>query len=256
MRHNMDISGRRYYTEEERGLELVLNYFVVFCMTLAGFTVLYFGSAWTGNWITKYTAGQLIDDRSLKPKQIETEIIRSMISILMFGIITIITAFLVNHGILHVSWTCTWWKLPMEIIVLFLWNEIHFYICHRLLHTKWLYRHVHYHHHKSVIPTSYSTYSFHFIEALLLGSVMTTALMFYSFSVVSLLTLPLMSIVLNVLGHYNFDFFPGRPHGSLLSFTRRHSYHHSRNTGNYGFFLPYFDLLFSTSIKDEGRGSS
>lgn len=235
---------------------MVLNYYVVFFMTFAGFTVLYFGSAWTGSWITKNTAGQVIDNRSLKSKQIETEIARSMISILMFGIITIITAFLVNHSILHVSWTCKWWKLPMEIIALFLWNEIHFYMCHRLLHTKWLYKHVHYLHHKSVTPTSYSTYSFHYIEALLLGSVMTTALMFYSFSVVSLLMLPLISIVLNMLGHYNFDFFPGRPLRSLLSFTRRHSYHHSKNKGNYGFFLPYFDLLFSTSIKEEGRGSS
>jgi sterol desaturase/sphingolipid hydroxylase (fatty acid hydroxylase superfamily) len=233
-----------------------IAYWSVFVLTLVGFTFLYFGAAWIGNRLTRHSAGRLIDERPVKPKQLQSEIMHSLLSIVMFGVISVFTAFLVNHGVLHVTWTVTWWKLPLEIIALFLWNEIHFYISHRLLHTKWLYRHVHYKHHKSVTPTAYSTYSFHFVEALLLGSVMTTALLLYSFSVVSLLTLPLMSIVLNTMGHYNVDFFPGRPIGSLLSFTRRHSYHHSRNTGNFGFFLPYLDKLFSTHIKEKGRGAS
>jgi Delta7-sterol 5-desaturase len=233
-----------------------IHYGVVFGLTVAGFAVLYFGGAWGGQQLARLAKGNLIDNRPLKTKQIEKEIMLSLLSIVMFGFITVFTAFLVNHGILHVTWTFVWWQLPMEMIALFLWNEIHFYLCHRLLHTKWLYKHVHYVHHQSVTPTSYSTFSFHFAEALLLGSVMTTALLFYPFSVISLLTLPLMSIILNVLGHYNFDAFPSRTMGSLFSFTRRHSYHHSKNTGNYGFFLPYFDLIFSTRIQEKKGKSS
>ncbi|MFF2483893.1 sterol desaturase family protein [Paenibacillus sp. NPDC058071] len=230
-----------------------MNYAFVFVLTVAGFLVLYFGGAWMGHRLTQLAKGKVIDSRPLKIKQQKREIVFSLISIVMFGLITLFTVYLINHGILHVTWTFNWWKLPIEIIALFLWNEIHFYLCHRLLHTKWLYKHVHYLHHQSVTPTSYSTYSFHFAEALLLGSVMTTALILYSFSFLSLLTLPLMSMILNVLGHYNFDLFPERTMRSLLSFTRRHSYHHSKNTGNYGFFLPYFDLLFSTHIQEKER---
>ncbi|BBH20598.1 desaturase [Paenibacillus baekrokdamisoli] len=225
------------------------NYFVVFGLTIFGFAIMYFGGAWIGMRLA--IVGEPIVRRPIKPRQMRSEIKLSLISILIFGLLTVATAYLVNHGLLHVSWTVSWPKLLLEILALFLWNEIHFYISHRLLHTRWLFKHVHYKHHLSTIPTAYSTFSFHYVEALLLGSVLTTALLFYSFSVLSLLTLPLMSLILNVLGHCNLDFFPGRSAQSLLSFTPRHSDHHVRNNGNYGFFLPYFDQMFATSIKEQ-----
>ncbi|WP_405454881.1 sterol desaturase family protein [Paenibacillus sp. HJGM_3] len=234
----------------------MLDYTSLFAITTLGFSGLYFGSAWLCIWLMARSKGERIDARVVQPAQVRMEIVHSLISIAMFGLLTVFTLWLVNRGWLHVSWTMSLSKLPVEILALFLWNEIHFYSCHRLLHTKWLYRHVHYKHHQSKTPTPYSTFSFHYIEALLLGSVMTTALIFYSFSVISLLTLPLMSIVLNTLGHCNFNFFPGRPADSLLSFTVRHSDHHERNTGNYGFFLPYFDQLFKTSSKERRWRSS
>ncbi|WP_127579862.1 sterol desaturase family protein [Paenibacillus koleovorans] len=222
---------------------------ILFFLTFAAFSGLYFGFA----WLTLHLPGHKIDHRPLRKNQIRNEIGLSMISIACFSGIAVVTKWLVELGILEVTWEIVWWKLPLEIAVLFFWNEIHFYLCHRLLHTSWLYRHVHVRHHRSVVPTPYSTYSFHFVEALLLGSVMTTALLFYPFSLVSLMTLPLMSIILNALGHLNADLFPSRPLSHPLAFARRHSMHHSQNSGNYGFFLPWFDMWFRSAIKQKGR---
>ncbi|QGQ96451.1 hypothetical protein EHS13_16950 [Paenibacillus psychroresistens] len=42
--------------------------------------------------------------------------------------------------------------------------------------------------------------------------------------------------------------FPLKRTSNLLSFSRRHSLHHSHNKGNFGFLLPIFDQLFGSSI--------
>lgn len=46
-------------------------------------------------------------------------------------------------------------------------HDAWFYWTHRLLHTKLLYRRVHYIHHQSTVPTAFTGYSFHIIEAMI-----------------------------------------------------------------------------------------
>lgn len=53
------------------------------------------------------------------------------------------------------------------IIVLDYVHDAWFYWTHRLLHWRPLYKHVHYMHHKSTVPSAYTGYSFHLIEALI-----------------------------------------------------------------------------------------
>ena len=56
------------------------------------------------------------------------------------------------------------------IIVVILLDYLHdgwFYLTHRMLHWKPLYRHIHHIHHKSQTPTAFSGYSFHLVEALI-----------------------------------------------------------------------------------------
>ena len=75
---------------------------------------------------------------------------------------------------------------------------------------------------------------------------MPVIMCFHDFQFYALMTLPLMSIVMNVLGHSNVDFVPGQNMNHLLSFSKRHSQHHKIPHSNYGFFLPYFDIFFGT----------
>jgi sterol desaturase/sphingolipid hydroxylase (fatty acid hydroxylase superfamily) len=48
-----------------------------------------------------------------------------------------------------------------------LWADFHFYFTHRLLHTSYLFKHVHSVHHESKNPDAFSGLSFHYAEALL-----------------------------------------------------------------------------------------
>ncbi len=136
-----------------------------------------------------------------------------------------------------------------ETLILFLWNEIYFYGIHRIFYLRGLYK-FRRHHHFSNVPTPFSAYSFHWSEGFLLGAVMPIVMCFHHFQIASLLALPLMSIVLNVLGHSNINFFPKYSFKNLLSFSKRHSRHHQIPHSNFGFFLPYLDQIFKTTGTD------
>lgn len=229
-----------------------LSYLEVFVLVFGYFLFLYFSSSfiaiWLTKWLIKRDVGKTIDDRPLRKQQYWQEIRYSILSIFIFSFIGIIVKYCLYQGWITIQWEFNWLWLPLEIMALFFWNEIHFYLCHRLLHTRWLYKHVHYIHHLSTRATPFSTYSFHWFEALSLGSVMITALLFYDFSYLSLAVLPIMSILLNVFGHINYDVFPHKTIYHLLSFSRRHSLHHRVPTGNFGFLLTLFDRLFKTEV--------
>lgn len=184
-----------------------------------------------------------------KEGQVKREIRQSFFSIFIFSLQAIPMQWLIQKGFLSVNFDWTWMIL-WEIPVLFLWNEFHFYAVHWLLHRKWFFKNVHYVHHLSKEPTVYSIYSFHWVEAFLLGTVIFFPLIFHSFNIISLLSLPLMSIILNLAGHCNYEpkSFIGK-HG-LFRFTYRHTMHHKYSKGNFGFMLNWFDLIFKTQLKN------
>src|SRR5256885_17090109 len=116
----------------------------------------------------------------------------------------------------------------IEIVVLLIWNDVHFWINHRLLHTRLLGR-FHGDHHRSIVTTPWSTYSFHPIEALMLGNVILLPMVVHDFSFWSLAPVPVLSLLLNVIGHSNYDFFPGVSDTHALAASRRHHLHHARS---------------------------
>jgi lathosterol oxidase len=131
-------------------------------------------------------------------------------------------------------------RVLVEVAVLFLWNELHFYACHRLLHAAPL-RRFHGDHHRSHVATPWSTYALHPVEALMLGSVPIVPMLLHDFSFVALTCLPVFSILLNNLGHSNYELSRTPSARGWLGASRRHHLHHACYHGNYGFLLEVFD---------------
>jgi len=217
--------------------------FLLFYFSLASITFFSVRSLNHKGWL------QLVNLKTLLPGQIATEIRLSFLSILIFGFYAV----LVWRGNLNSWWSIGfdfhWGIFLIEVIALFLWNELHFFISHRLLHIPFLFRKIHFIHHRSTRPTSFSAFSMHWVEAIILGSVMPMALIFFDFSIYGLFSLPVMSLVLNVLGHSNANVSPKI---TGLSFSLRHSLHHSKVTANYGFALPTFDKLIGSNTNEKG----
>lgn len=221
----------------------------VFCWTCAFFAAIYFafaGSAWV---LSRYVLpaaglGRMVDERPLRDGQIGREIRRSLVSIGVFGALTVVQVLAYRSGWIRLNENASALAIAVQTVVLLLWNEVHFYACHALLHRRWFYRHVHRIHHESVVATPFATYSFHWLEALLLGSVMMFAMLAYDFHPLALGSLPLFSLFFNTIGHWNYDVFGGQ----LRSASVEHARHHSRVGGNYGFYLPWLDRLFGTHL--------
>ncbi|WP_222564267.1 sterol desaturase family protein [Novilysobacter antarcticus] len=216
------------------------------------FAALYFVTGTLTWWLTRSLLprlgfGRVLDQRPLRPGQLGREIVESCGSILLFGVGVLVPWWLLRSGWSGLAYEASAQRIVVELVALFLWNELHFYVCHRLLHTRPL-RRFHADHHRSLTPTPFATYAFHPVEALLLGSVPILPMLVHQFSPTALFCLPVMSIVLNNLGHANYEFSRLAPARGLLAASRRHHLHHAVYHGNYGFLLDVFDRLAGSTI--------
>ena len=226
---------------------------IVFGAVVAWFLLLYFGfalgaEALRGRLLPSLGVGQVIDARPLPEGQIRREVLLSLVSILIFGGYGVVTVWALVHGVVRVTAHLEVSTIALDCLLVFFWNELHFYVCHRLLHRPWFMRHVHAVHHRSRVATPFSTYAFHWFEGLLLGSVMITGMLFHDFHVAAVLLLPLLSIAANTAGHFNYDPFPAASQRNFLAMTRRHALHHSRGNKNFGFLLSWPDRIFGSEI--------
>lgn len=220
-----------------------------FSLTFIFFLLLYFTCAGIALGLAKLNGLRFkISQSEYSTIQILKEIRLSILSISIFSFQSIFIQQALLHSWAVIDYTFTPLRFILEATALFFWNEMHFYGIHWVLHRKWWFRHVHHIHHQSHNPTPFSVYSFSWVEAFLLGSVIFLPLFIHTFQVTSLLALPVMSIVLNVIGHSNYDCFSHKNLNHLLRASFRHSLHHSKVTGNYGFQLSIFDRLFKTNI--------
>ncbi len=207
------------------------------------------GLAWalTRHVLPALGIGRILDPRPLAAGQLRTELLASASSILIFG-----TGMVFPWGLLQLGWAqlahdASVTRIVWEILALVIWNDIHFWINHRLLHTKWL-RRFHLPHHRSVVTTPFATYSFHPLEALMLGNVILLPMIVHDFSFWSLFSVPLFSLFFNCVGHANYDFFPEVSYSHWFAASRRHHLHHACYNGNYGFQFTFMDRLFRTRL--------
>jgi sterol desaturase/sphingolipid hydroxylase (fatty acid hydroxylase superfamily) len=121
-------------------------------------------------------------------------------------------------------------------VLLLAWADLHFYLTHRLLHVRPLYRLVHYAHHQSTRPNPWSSFSFHPVEALVYYS----ALLVVCVLPVSALHVVLLKAALDLTPAYGHLGFGGARSGSAFHFL-----HHAKNRCNYG-ASRVWDLLLRT----------
>lgn len=223
------------------------SYSILFALSLFYFLFLYFGIAPIFLAVCKKLhERQLLQKIVLKEistKQFYFEVKHSIQSIIIFGFSIIPVIYLIRIEKVTLL-PNTFINVLVGLIILNLWNEIHFFIIHRFMHLRFFMKNVHYIHHQSKVPTVYSVYSFHWLEALLLSTVPLTIVPFLPFSFVSIAIYPLTSILINYSGHCNYRFGNGTGKSWHL-FGTNHNEHHFKNKKNYGFLLHIFDTINS-----------
>ena len=208
------------------------SYVTVAFVVGVAFSSLYLGYAGLALLMTRrvlpaWGVGQLIEPRALAPGQVQNEIRHSLVSIGIFTGYGVVMVAAERHDWVTMDWSPSLPSIGVNLIVLIIWNEIHFYACHRLLHTRWLYRRVHVVHHRSVVPTPFTTFSFHWVEATMLSSVMLLLLCVWPLDIVTVSLFPAISLIANSIGHMNYAVFPRKRPSELFAACQRHTAHHA-----------------------------
>ncbi len=153
----------------------------------------------------------------------------------------------------HLGW------LLVGLALGFIFNEVWFYLSHRLLHLKPLYF-IHAQHHVARVVDPLSSVSFSLAEHVI-GS---TPTFFFVFSMSLVLPVPpeagllfgLLTEAGNVYGHSNIEVwragFPDTALGHVVGTPTFHAMHHARYNGHYGLYTRVLDRLFGTEWTDYG----
>ena len=184
-----------------------------------------------------------INNIPVSKKQLRFEIKYSIQSIIIFGCSVIPIVYLIRTEIIKLS-EYTLGRVLLGLVILTIWNEVHFFFVHRLMHTPYFMRKVHHIHHQSKTPTVFAVYSFHWVEAALLSTVPITILPFLSLPAITLFLYPLLSILLNFAGHCNYRFGNGKKPNWAL-FGTKHFNHHYQFSTSYSFASGLMDRLFT-----------
>ena len=143
-----------------------------------------------------------------------------------------------------------WVWLLVSLPLMLLWHDFYFYWSHRLLHSRWLFRHVHGVHHRSRHPSPWAAYAFHPLEAVVNGLVVPLALCAVPLHGLVLLAFSIHQIVRNAHGHAAVETMPRgfARHwlGGRFSTTTHHHLHHETAKGNYGLWFTWWDRLCKT----------
>ena len=191
---------------------------------------------------------------------VRREVAYSFLSLLVFASLSMaMTAAWIN-GHIHVYRRpdeLGWAWLALSLPLLVVGQDLYFYATHRLLHTRWMLRHVHGVHHRSRNPSPWAAYAFHPVEALINGLYTPLALLTLPLHGGVLAVFVLHQIIRNTLGHAAVEAMPAGfdRHwlGRWFTTTTHHHLHHETASGNYGLWFTWWDRCFGTERHDYAR---
>ena len=146
-----------------------------------------------------------------------------------------------------------WW-IPISIVLALIVHDSCFYWMHRLMHHPKLYRMIHLTHHKSVNPSPWTSYSFHFFEAITEALIAPIIMLLIPMHPIALIMFGMSSLFINVYGHLGFEISPRWFRKSIffefVNTSVHHNLHHEKFHGNYGLYFRIWDRIMGTEHPD------
>ena len=146
------------------------------------------------------------------------------------------------------------WYAPLSILFALVIHDTYFYWMHRIVHHPRIFKTVHLLHHKSINPSPWASYSFHFTEGILEALIAPILLFLLPMHPMSFLAFTTLAFLINVYGHLGFEVMPMWLRKTwlfeLINTSVYHNLHHQKFNGNYGLYFRLWDRLMGTEFKD------
>jgi Delta7-sterol 5-desaturase len=231
---------------------------VVFCFALGRYLFLA-GTA----WLFCYKPGlkklqqYKIQKRHASRKQLRNELLFSLSTITIFSLVGLAVCWLYRHGYTTLYTDAEQYGrlyLLFSILLMIVVHDAYFYWTHRLLHRPWLMRHIHIVHHRSTNPTPWAAYAFHPLEAVIESFVVFPFITIFPVHMAAFLFFTFLVLVMNVMGHLGYEFFPKKirrgPVGKHFTSSTHHNLHHSKVHSNFGYYFTFWDKWMKTLHRD------
>lgn len=204
--------------------------------------------------LARWLARRRISDKAPTFGQMSREVLYSVRSLAVYGLVTACMAFAVASG-----WTqmyfrfdrygWTWFFVSIGVIILI--HDTWFYWTHRLMHHPRLFRLFHRTHHLSTNPSPWAAYSFSPLEALVQAGIAPLVLFTLPVHPLAFATFMLWQIGFNVLGHCGYELYPRwfvrSPLGRFFNTATHHAQHHETNRANFSLYFNFWDRLMGTN---------
>lgn len=208
-------------------------------------------------WRKKYYWASKIQQRYPENKHIVREILYSVSTILIFGVVVVAVTWAGFHGYTrfyaHIS-DRGWPYFIFSLVLMILLHDTYFYWTHRLMHWKPLFKRVHRTHHLSTNPTPFAAYAFHPIEAIVEIGIIPIIVFTIPHHSLAILAFSIYTLLLNVMGHLGFELFPkGFASHWLFKWhntSTHHNMHHRLVKCNYGLYFNFWDRVMDTNHPD------
>lgn len=221
-------------------------------LAVAGFYYLFFYV-----WRNKNYWYHKIQERYPKKSDIRREILYSVCTILIFGLVIIGIVIASRNGLTknypNISDRGIAYYI-FSILLMIVVHDTYFYWTHRLMHWKPLFKLAHKVHHLSTNPTPFAAYAFHPLEAFVEIGILPLIAFTLPYHRSALIIFSLYSLILNVSGHLGFELFPkGFASHKLFKWhntSTHHNMHHRLVKCNYGLYLNFWDRIMGTNHPD------
>lgn len=236
------------------------NFLALFSLLLLGIFVRYILLAWLYHNLVYKKLGDRMPYRRLhqqiKLKQVRTEIWYSFLGAIIFAI---------SGTLMIIFWQRGWAKLYTELtIVDFFWvplsffiamfvHETYYYWLHRWMHKPKVLRHFHHIHHNSLYTSSFTSFSFHPIEAFLQAIFLPMLVLVMPMHIFVLLALLVTMSITAVINHAGVEVYPASAFNSSwarwMVGATHHDMHHLKYRCNYGLYFTFWDVWMNTEDK-------
>jgi sterol desaturase/sphingolipid hydroxylase (fatty acid hydroxylase superfamily) len=197
--------------------------------------------------------------RTVQRKQIIDELKNGLKTFLVFAAVALLVMFMKQDSMISLllpKESQSGLNILTDFLILFVVHDFYFYWMHRAIHSKKLFKRIHYVHHRSIMTTPFTSFSFHPSEALLESIFFPIILLIgYEWEIIAIAVFLFTTKLINIIGHLGYDFFHDKitniPILNLINTATIHDHHHIYLNKNFGLYTTIWDRIFGTFHKPE-----
>ena len=145
------------------------------------------------------------------------------------------------------TWTSLLY-LPASLFLSLFIHDLFFYLSHRFLHTAFMHKYIHEHHHQSHTVNAWATFSFHPIEGCIQISIVCWLPLLLPIHPVIHGIFTVFMLFMSVYGHSGYELRAKKaPIFNAFNTSFHHAQHHQYGNYNFGIYLNFWDRLFKSN---------